>query len=99
MGFAYYPDGAHDDKEELEPTVTLTSSNCKSNYTCPSPKYFRGGTFLGDVLDKSNFGLDVYEPEFQRHLTEWAGKDEYNVQLIFDDETYTKDIFYFCHVR
>jgi hypothetical protein len=99
MGFAYFPDGAHDDKDELEPGVSQTSSNCVSNNTCPTPRYFRGGEFLGNGVDSADFGLDVYEPEFFRSVVEWSGKGPYTIQLNFDDETYTKDIFYFCHVR
>ena len=99
MGFAYFPDGAHDDKDELEPGITQTGSDCTSNNTCPTPLYFRGGAFLGDPMDRANFGLDVYEPGFFLGITDWVGGGEYSVQLTFGDEAYKKDIFYFCHVR
>jgi hypothetical protein len=98
MGFAYFPDGDHADADELEPGISQTASNCEANNTCPSPLYFRDGLFLGDPLDKTNFGLDVYEPEFFLGITTWSGS-EYSVMLTFDDEAYTNDIFYFCHVR
>ena len=99
MGFAYFPDGAHDEKDELEPVISQTGSNCVTNNTCPTPLYFLDGVFLGDPLDASNFGLDVYEPDFFLGVTTWAGKGEYSIMLKFDDENYTNDLFYFCHVR
>ena len=99
MGFAYFPDGAHDDKDELEPGISQTGSNCVSNSTCPTPLYFRDGEFLGNPLDKADFGLDVYEPEFFLGVPTWSAVGEYSVMLTFDDEAYTNDIFYFCHVR
>ena len=47
LGFAYFPDGAHDDKDELEPGITQTMSNCTEDLSCPAPLYFRGEEFLG----------------------------------------------------
>jgi hypothetical protein len=99
MGFAYFPDGAHEDLDELEPGVTQTGSNCVADNTCPTPLYFRDGVFLGNPFDKSDFGLDLYEPEFFLGITTWTANGEYSVMLTFDDEAYTNDIFYFCHVR
>ena len=99
MGFAYFPDGAHDEKDELEPGITQTGSNCVSTNTCPTPQYYLDDAFLGDPLDASDFGLDVYEPDFFLGITTWAAKGEYSIQLNFDDENYKNDIFYFCHVR
>jgi hypothetical protein len=98
MGFAYFPDGDHDGKDELEPGISQSGSNCVSNNTCPRPLYFEGGVFLGSETDPTDFGLDVYEPAFSRSIIEWSGKGPYTIQLTFDDEAYTKDIFYFCHV-
>jgi hypothetical protein len=99
MGFAYFPDGDHDGKDELEPAITQTSSNCAANFTCPHPRYFRSGEFLGSSVDPSDFGLDVYEPDFSLSIVHWSGVGPYTIELMFDDETYTQDIFYFCHVR
>ena len=99
MGFAYFPDGAHDEKDELEPGITQTSSNCAANFTCPTPRYFRDGIFLGNWAEPSDFGLDVYEPEFFLSVVDWFGAGTYSIELFFDDEEYTQDIFYFCHVR
>jgi hypothetical protein len=99
MGFAYFPDGAHDDKDELEPGISKSGSSCASTSTCPSPRYFRNGKFLGNPDDPSDFGLDVYEPEFFRGLVEWKNLGVYTIELNFDDVDYDQDIFYFCHVR
>lgn len=97
MGFAYFPDGAHDEKDELEPTVTQTSSACVASNECPSPRYYRNNTFLGKI-GTEDFGLDVYEPEFFLSLADWAAGGTRSIELNFNDESYTKDIFYFCHV-
>jgi hypothetical protein len=98
MGFAYFPDGAHDGKDELERNITLTSSTCTRNATCPAPRYHKNNTFLG-VEGTIDFGLDVYEPEFFAGIVDWTKAGEYTVKLNFDDPTFTNDIFYFCHVR
>lgn len=42
---------------------------------------------------------DVYEPEFFNPIPTWRAAETYSIQLKFDDADYTKDIFYFCHVR
>ena len=111
LGFSYYADGAHDEQDELEPGIAPynTSSSCADTLSCPSPMYFRNGTYLGtysnipEVLDitqgEDNFGLDDYEPLFFRPLKEWAGFGDFEVKLRFNVEDFTKDIFYFCHVR
>ena len=95
MGFSYFPDGAHADKDELEPTITQTGSNCAETFSCPTPRYFKNGVFLGEV-GTENFGLDNYEPDFFLSPDWYAGF--YSVELTFDDEDYKKDFFYFCHV-
>lgn len=46
----------------------------------------------------TDFGLDRYEPLFYHPVAEWAGKT-FQVLLNFDDDTYTQDIFYFCHIH
>lgn len=121
MGFAYYPDGAHDGKPELEPGVsgsgdgTISAAQtqnatltCADTATCPAPMYFMGDTYLGsysnipDVTNRTvgitDFGLDLYEPKFFHPLIDWINYGNFSVHLNFDDDTYTKDIFYFCHV-
>ena len=108
MGFAYYPDGDHVGKKELEPYETAGTSDCGATATCPAPMYFHGDKYLGKYSNipeiknvttgELDFGLDKYEPTFPYPLTEWAEKP-YSVKLRFDDETYDLDVFYFCHVR
>jgi hypothetical protein len=113
MGFAYYPDGAHDDKPELEPAVAATSKqraagSCVANATCPAPMYFSGDEYVGvysNIAEVKNvtsgeedFGLDVYEPLFFISSGDWAAMDPFSIKLRFDDEDHAEDIFYFCHV-
>jgi hypothetical protein len=108
LGLAYFPDGAHVDKNELEPTVTEGTSDCAATASCPAPMYFTKGKYQGTYSNiaetmnvtsgEADFGLDHYEPIFVYPITEWAEHLPYQVQLRFDDETYTKDLFYFCHV-
>jgi len=112
LGFAYYPDGAHDDVDELEPGVTPpgSSSDCADTMTCPAPMYMLNGEYLGkysnnaDVApvttDEDDFGLDVYEPDFFNPIEEWTENGEYSVYLKFDEiDDFTQDIFYFCHIH
>ena len=41
MGFSYYPDGAQNGLEELEPGIALgTDTSCTDDLTCPAPMYF-----------------------------------------------------------
>lgn len=108
MGFAYGPDGAHAGLSELEPSVSDGSSGCESDSTCPAPMYFSGDAYLGsysnipDVKDvttgEDDTGLDAYESVFFYPITEWAASPAFSIQLRFDDETFEKDLFYFCHV-
>lgn len=97
MGFAYYPDGAHDDKMELEPSVTPYASVCNATNECPSPRYYIDDTYQGEN-GTANFGLDVYEPLFARSIAEWSSLGTFSFQLNFNDSMFTDDIFYFCHV-
>jgi len=113
LGFAYYPDGAHADADELEPGIAppQSSSACAADMTCPAPMYYIGGEYVGSysnngdfgppvTTDDDNFGLDDYEPLFFHPLPEWLGYGEFSVFLKFDGETdFTKDIFYFCHIH
>ena len=43
-------------------------------------------------------GLDAYEPEFFYPRGEWAD-ETYAVRLTLTDESYEKDVFYFCHIH
>eukprot|EP00986_Skeletonema_menzelii_P021049 scaffold33005_cov177-Skeletonema_menzelii.AAC.5 len=112
LGFAYFPDGAHADADELEPGIVPpgSSSQCDKNMTCAAPMYYVDGEYKGSYSNneglkaltggEDNFGLDDYEPLFFHPLPEWVGYGELSVFLRFDDDTdYSKDIFYFCHIH
>lgn len=97
LGFAYYPDGAHDNKDELEPIINASLSICATTFSCPTPNYYLNNEYLGE-LGTANFGLDDYEPKFTRDIVDWTEFGNFSVQLNFDDTIYQQDIFYFCHV-
>jgi hypothetical protein len=100
LGFAYGPDGAHDEQDELEKGISRTnSSSCAANFTCPAPQYKLNGTFLGDVNKPEDFGLDEYEPRFFLPLLDWIDQGTFTIDLTFDDAAIGQDAFYFCHVR
>jgi hypothetical protein len=108
VGFSYEPDGAHANKDELEPGVSRGTSGCDTTLTCPAPMYFVNGTYVGEysnieqvkeLTGGENFGLDDYEPLFFHPIAEWTGLGLFSVQLRFDDATFDKDIFYFCHIH
>lgn len=109
LGFAYYPDGAHNDVDELEPLISPPGSNstCTSTVSCPAPMYFKDGMYRGTYSNNEyfsslngseNFGLDEYEPEFFFNALTWNSA-EYSVALKFDVDDFTDDIFYFCHIH
>lgn len=109
MGFAYFPEGAHLENNELEPAVTEGSSDCASTSSCPAPMYFIDDEYLGAYSNipeiknvttgEVDFGLDKYEPVFFYPLNQWAENLPYSIKLRFDDDSYELDLFYFCHVR
>uniref|UniRef100_A0A7S2LG87 DUF305 domain-containing protein n=1 Tax=Leptocylindrus danicus TaxID=163516 RepID=A0A7S2LG87_9STRA len=114
LGFAYLPDGAHDDVDELEPTIdppsaTAKQAPCSASAGCPAPMYFQNGEYLGTYSNNAalvnvtsgedNFGLDDYEPKFLQPITQWVEHGEFMVALKFDDDDFDEDIFYFCHVH
>jgi hypothetical protein len=43
-------------------------------------------------------GFSFYLATMIDPLPEWVGYGDFSIKLRFDDETYSKDIFYFCHV-
>lgn len=47
LGFAYYPDGAHAEADELEPGIVPpgSSSTCDNGMKCPAPMYCEFGTY------------------------------------------------------
>jgi hypothetical protein len=76
LGFAYEPDGALADADEVEEE------------------------YLSYQLNGEDIGLDGYEPNFAHPIDEWATDGEYYVEVtIPQDFTYTKDLFYFCHIH
>jgi hypothetical protein len=99
LGFAYGPDGAHADQDELELGIAKTKSKCGSNFSCPSPMYLLNGNFLGDTSSVEDFGLDNYEPKFFLPLLDWIDQGTFSINLKFDDPSIAQDAFYFCHVR
>ncbi|CAG9464345.1 unnamed protein product [Pedinophyceae sp. YPF-701] len=67
MGFAYYVDGAHANKDELEPGVTPpgSSSTCAASDACQSPMYYGGKTgsvFLGGPSSTPTFLSTASDP-------------------------------------
>jgi len=113
MGFAYGADGALDDQPELEAGVAGpgSSGDCTDEETvfaCPAPMYFADGEYLGAYSNNAvaapvnstsdNFGLDDYEPQFFYPLYQWS-EQEFSVKLFYDDDSFTGDFFYFCHIH
>ena len=108
LGVAYFPDGAHEGVDELEPGISksTTTPSCTATSTCQAPRYFKNGVFLGTTFDNTatppaggaDFGLDVYEPLFQGDYVDWQTQ-KFEMQLTITDVGYTKDLFYFCHVH
>eukprot|EP01063_Lacrimia_lanifica_P019962 TRINITY_DN27358_c0_g1_i1.p2 TRINITY_DN27358_c0_g1~~TRINITY_DN27358_c0_g1_i1.p2 ORF type:complete len:407 (+),score=157.84 TRINITY_DN27358_c0_g1_i1:55-1275(+) len=99
LGFAYYADGAHKGVDELEPGINHNGSgycDAAAN-TCMAPRYYIDGAYVGSAADRSDFGLDVYEPDFQRSREEWQEK-QYEVRLTVTDPD-VSDFFYFCHIH
>merc|ERR1712087_822808 len=111
LGFAYYPDGAHDDQPELEPGIKPeeSMSTCEETMSCPAPMYMLGDEYLGvysnnDLIapvtsGEDDFGLDVYEPQFFYPLLDWLDMGDWKIALKLDVEDSTQDMFYFCHIH
>jgi hypothetical protein len=108
MGFAYYPDGYHNDGAELEADVSESFSDCDLDLTCPAAMYHVGDDYLGEYSNSFEVvnrtygaeenGLEEYESYFKMPLPEWASHGKYTIKLRFTDSQYDKDLFYFCHV-
>lgn len=94
LGFAYFPDGAHKDVDELEPGISQTGSACVEDESCQTPLYYLNGEFLGN--GSADFGLDNYEPDFFLPRQTWIEQGEYEVRLTLDEPL---DTFYFCHIH
>jgi len=113
IGFGYEADGAHDAKDEVEPGVAApgaSDESCIDSLTCPSPMYFKDGTYVGsysndaDILPLTSgdedFGLDNYEPLFFYPLDAWLEMGDFSATLTYPDTPgFGGDIFYFCHIH
>jgi hypothetical protein len=109
IGFAYSPYGDEDLKVELEPGISKGRQECIEDLSCPAPMYFLNDEYLGHYSNipevknvttgEEDFGLDVYEPLFFRSPHEWTAMGTFSIQLRFDDDSVTSDIFYFCHIH
>jgi hypothetical protein len=100
LGFAYGPDGAHDEQDELEKGISrTTNSSCVGDMKCPAPRYKLNGEFLANASVPEDFGLDAYEPLFFYPLLDWLDMGTFSIDVTFDDATIRQDAFYFCHVR
>ena len=99
LGFAYFADGAHTGVDELEPGINNGGDPycTPAANDCMTPKYYIDGAFAGAAGDASDFGLDVYEPDFKTPKEEWVAK-QYAVKLTVTDPE-AKDFFYFCHIH
>jgi hypothetical protein len=95
LGFAYFSDGNLEaEGTELEPGISQGTSGCQDTLTCPSPVY----SFPGNE-NASLTTLDEFEAKFGGQLPEWTSSGPYHIEVRFDDETYTDDLFYFCHIH
>jgi len=111
LGFAYFPDGAHAELDELEPGIVPpgSSSTCAEDLSCPAPMYMLNGAPIGEYSNNpitgnvttslADFGLDAYEPDFFLRFTDWVAKGAFEIMLYFDVDDFEGDIFYFCHVH
>jgi len=108
IGFSYEADGAHAGVDELEPGIAPGGSTCDETLSCPAPMYFMDDEYTGvysniesllPVAGSEDFGLDVVEPLFFHPLADWESYGPFVTALNFDDENFTEDIFYFCHVH
>eukprot|EP00602_Paraphysomonas_sp_CaronLab_P006861 CAMPEP_0185021890 /NCGR_PEP_ID=MMETSP1103-20130426/4594_1 /TAXON_ID=36769 /ORGANISM="Paraphysomonas bandaiensis, Strain Caron Lab Isolate" /LENGTH=352 /DNA_ID=CAMNT_0027553673 /DNA_START=35 /DNA_END=1090 /DNA_ORIENTATION=- len=108
IGFAYFPDGAHEGNAELEPDYSPSPDNdCHVYKTCQSPMYYLNQEYLGQTYDNSglkiigglNFGLEEYEAAFTEHRGDWVSMGNFSAHLTLTDNSYNGDIFYFCHIH
>lgn len=83
--------------------------SCASNMTCPSPMYYLNDGYLGSysnipesmpaTVNQADVGLNMYEDFFFKSMPAWKGYGKFSIKLKFDDEAYTKDIFYYCRIH
>jgi len=111
LGFAYGPDGALAEEDELEPGIRgpNSTSTCESNNSCPAPMYSQGVKYLGNYSNNAlispltgddedpsdNFGLDDYEPQFFNPIYDWIGSETYSVSLLYPTDNDSKADFFY----
>ncbi|KAJ1496464.1 hypothetical protein T484DRAFT_1923549 [Baffinella frigidus] len=114
LGFAYFPDGAHEEKDELEPSVTPpgSSSKCAADASCQAPRYMSGteGTiFLGGngllstdadpYVGKGDGGWGL--DVYEPDFEGYYARwtfNKWNVRVQITDDA-TAEMFYFCHIH
>lgn len=90
-------------------SLAAPADSCASNMTCPSPMYLLNDGYLGtysnidDVApvttQQHEFGLLLYEDFFFKSMPQWKGLGTFSIKLKFDDESFRKDIFYYCRIH
>lgn len=90
-------------------SVAAGDDSCASNRTCPAPMYVLNDGYLGTysnieevapiTVNQDDIGLQLYEDFFFKSMPAWKGLGTFSIKLKFDDESYTKDIFYYCRIH
>lgn len=81
LGFAYFPDGAHEEVDELEPGIPppgAADQSCADDNSCPAPMYFVGGEYVVSSKERASFstllptpciqGFDCSRPAFSASI-------------------------------
>ena len=92
-----------------EASTAAGEDSCAHNMTCPSPMYYLNDGYLGTysnipelqaaTVNQADIGLHMYEDFFFKSMAQWKGYGTFSIKLKFDDESYTKDIFYYCRIH
>jgi hypothetical protein len=84
LGFAYFADGAHDDKNELEPSIVPpgSESKCDGDDSCPAPMYYENGVYLGKysnlpIFDDGNSTIPIEISQNEELAGDDFGLDHY----------------------
>ncbi|CAN0564020.1 unnamed protein product, partial [Ectocarpus sp. 12 AP-2014] len=107
LGFAYYPDGAHEGVDELEEGIG-SGERCQkgggggrhifSKHLGSMERWSLGNMLLScDCHAEALSDLDTYEPQFFFPEETWL-ETNYTVELTVTDPDVT-EIFYFCHIH
>lgn len=107
IGFSYFPDGFHEDVDELDPVIPPpgTASSCNNDASCPAAMYLIDDAYLGDYSNnptispvtnnRDNHGLEEYMAPFFLPYSDWS-LSNYTATLFLDVSVrYMTDIFYF----